>query len=94
MEIVKNTSLDAKMFNFLRASKETTPEQRDIEGTNDGNGGGGGGSGGGGGGVGGKRKRDEEDQEDGHYTYTSSPSGKLRNGKRVTPDACPREGKT
>ena len=31
MEIVKNTSLDAKMFNFLRASKETTPEQRDIE---------------------------------------------------------------
>ena len=82
MEIVKNASLDAKMFNFLRASEETTPEQHDIEGTNDGNGGGGGGRR--------LRKRDEDYQEDGHYTYTSSTSGNLRNGKRVTPDACPR----
>jgi hypothetical protein len=97
-------------FNFLRASEETTQEQRDIEGTDDGSGGGGGGSGGKGqrrggsggggkggggegGGDGGKRKRDEND-EAGHHTYTSGPSGNLRSSKRVTSDACPREGKT
>jgi hypothetical protein len=104
MKIVKNASLDAKMFNFLRASGESTPEQHDIEGTdyggeggNEGGGGGGGGSGGGGqgdGGGGGKRKRDENEEQDGHNTFTSGPSGNLRSSKHVTSDACPREGKT
>jgi hypothetical protein len=86
MKIVKNASLDAKMFNFLRASGESTPEQHDIEGTD--------GGGGGGGGGGGKRKRDENEKQDGHNTFTSGPSGNLRSSKRVTSDACPREGKT
>jgi len=79
MKIVKNASLGAKMFNFLRASGESTPEQHDIEGTDDGgggsnegggggggggNGGGGGGSGGGGQGGGGGGKRKRDENEE------------------------------
>jgi hypothetical protein len=108
MQIVKDASLDPKVFNFLRASEETIPEQRDIEGMDDVGGGGdgeggsgGGGQGGGGGGSDGghhgerkrKRKHDEND-EDNHYPNTSGPSSNLRSGKYIPSDACPQEGKT
>jgi len=102
MRIVKDASLDPKVFNLPRASEETIPEQRDIDGTDDGSGGRGqGGGGGGGGGQGdgqgdgsggsGECKRDENEEDDGHYADTSRPSRNLRSSKHVMSDACPRE---
>jgi hypothetical protein len=60
MKIVKDASLNPKMFKFLRPSEGTIPEQRDI-----GNGTGGGGGEGGGGGSKRKRKHDENEEDDG-----------------------------